>query len=162
MMIDPIFVCFLSGASVCIFMLFDEVLSRDVHIVTFGVLCLYVGILVILYWPNVCNPNIEICQTILGFREDLGRWLGEDPASLLLIVSGFISFTVDLTGTTSARWQNIGAYVLIGFWFFFVIEFLSGRLDPLSSFVVLVVGVAFIFLKVVRRRKRKKKNEQLF
>jgi hypothetical protein len=162
MVIDPIFVCFLFGAIVCVLVLFDEVLSRDVHIVTSGVLCLYVAILYFLYSTNACSPNIEICQIILGFRDDLGRWLGEDPASLLLIVSGFISFTVDLTGTTSPRWQNIGAYVLIGFWFFFVVEFLSGRVDPVSSFVVLVVGVAFIFLKVVRRRKRKKKREQLF
>jgi hypothetical protein len=155
--IDPIFLCFLSGVIVCIGILSDELLSFDVHAASFGVLFLYIGALIFLYWPGLCDPTIRICQIAFGLRDDLSRWQGGDPATLFLILSGFISFTVDLTGTKSLRWQNIGAYMLIPFWFFFVIEFFSQRLDFLSSLAIFVLGVAFIFLKVVRRRKRKKK-----
>ena len=134
---DPVLVCLLiGGLLVPLLMTVDDALSGGVRRTTLGMFAAYCGVTVLLYLPGVCFLGNQLCGTIMRFRVGLSQWLGRDLASIVLALSGFVSFNVDLSGTTSRRWYNLGIVLTAVFWIAFVTEFFSTELPPMGVFLL--------------------------
>lgn len=114
-------------------MSFDSSLADSTRRNTFGLLVLYSAISGLLYWPTGCSSVLGYywCNRIVAVREDLVDWLGRDWLTILWLLSGFVGFTLDRSGTQSGSWKGLGYVLLVIFAIGVVVRILSILLRPL-------------------------------
>jgi hypothetical protein len=129
---DPIFVCLLFGAAIALLMTLDSNLANSTHRNTFGLFLLYAIPFIFLYVPTVCSGLLgnAWCERLIVLREDISGWLGGDWLNTLWLLSGFIGFTIESSGTQSDGWRTVGRAFLAVFVAAFVLRFLAKLFIP--------------------------------